>query len=169
MEAILNFFEQYWGYTLFGGVTVGSLVAFAIAAFKLISTVVKQKKEAKEKDAEHQSVVKTLVAQINEQKALYGEAIKKQIQDAQYTAKVQAVTFEALSYLIMASKLSTEDKLTLTQKFSTLTNTTPEDVENAYEVANEKVQEKVKEAEDIKNVVVATVDKAKSLLDKYNV
>ena len=30
METIINFLEQYWGYTLFGGVSLGTMITFVI-------------------------------------------------------------------------------------------------------------------------------------------
>lgn len=165
MESILNFFEQYWGYTLFGSVTIGSLVAFVIAAVKMFLSLRASKKETDEQNITIASLIKTIKDKDELQRLKDGELQ----QQAEYFQKVQAATFKSLSYLIMASKLSTEDKLALTNSFAELTKTTAEQVQEAHDQVEEKVQEKVAEAEDIKEVVVTTVETAKSLLDKYNV
>ena len=34
MEEIINFLEQYWGYTLFGGASLGTMVTFVITQIK---------------------------------------------------------------------------------------------------------------------------------------
>ena len=165
MESILNFFEQYWGYTLFGSITVGSLVAFVIAAVKMFLSLRASKKETDEQN----NTIASLMSIIKEKDIAQRAKDLELKQQAEYFQQVQAVTFKSLSYLIMASKLSTEDKLALTESFNKLTNTTPEQVQEAHNQVEEKVQEKVEEAEDIKEVVVSTVETAKSLLDKYNV
>ena len=165
MESILNFFEQYWGYTLFGSVTIGSLVAFVIAAVKMFLSLRASKKETDEQN----TTIASLMSIIKEKDIAQRAKDLELKQQAEYFQQVQAATFKSLSYLIMASKLSTEDKLALTESFNKLTNTTPEQVQEAHDQVEEKVQEKVEEAEDIKEVVVTTVEAAKSLLDKYNV
>ena len=36
MESIINFLETYWGYTLFGGVTFGTLITFVVFQIKTL-------------------------------------------------------------------------------------------------------------------------------------
>ena len=164
MEQILNFFEQYWGYTLFGGITIGSLVMFAITAIKMFLALKKSKAETDEQNLTIKSLVATIESKDKEQRAKELELE----QQALYFQKIQAATFKSLSYLIMASKLSTEDKLALTNAFTEITNTTVADVQEAHDQVEEKVHKKVSEAEVVKAAVVSVVEETKSLFDKYN-
>ena len=39
MNDIINFLEQYWGYTIFGGVTLGAVITNIIVIIKTIIDV----------------------------------------------------------------------------------------------------------------------------------
>lgn len=185
MEPILQFFEQYWGYTLFGGVTVGTLVVFIITAVKFIVSNV----NLKDGNESLKTNINNLLGKLSEQSAQL-EATKKQLQETviakakqnEYFNKVQSTTFEALSYLLMASKLPAEDKASMMKKFNELTNTTEEQVVLASTNAEVKITNAVSQVNTVMNniedtkekaqtavaEIASSVEKAQSLLDKYN-
>jgi transcription initiation factor IIF auxiliary subunit len=192
MEPILQFFEQYWGYTLFGSVTVGTLVVFIITAIKFLMSNLKLKDSNGELQKGNEVLkgnINTLLAKLSEQANKLEESKKEtqkvlaeKVAQNEYFNKVQATTFEALSYLLMASKLPSEDKASLLKKFNTLTNTSEQQVVEASERAQDKITNVVEQVNTVSNKidetkqkaeaavteVVASVEKAQSLLDKYS-
>lgn len=138
MDAIMNFLEQYWGYTIFGGITFGTLLTTAIALIKMalsnklkntqmstLSTTVNTLLEKlANKDVEYSALIEQMKSETNEHYARMKqqqEQFNKQLESSNsYSQKVQAVTFTALSYIIMASKLPDDTKLSLIAKFNTL-------------------------------------------------
>lgn len=112
MEAIILFLEQYWGVTVVGGVTVGTLITFIILQAKALLA---QRAHTVETDQLSKLVENALSAaqQVN---LLYTQA---QAQRA-YSEQVQAATFKAISYIVIASKLPIEDKLALQAEFTRL-------------------------------------------------
>lgn len=138
MNEIMVFFEQYWGYTLFGGITLGTLITTAIALIKLIlsnnvkntqtSAVVTAADEliskVKEKDEQYErtlanmkSAQEAYFAELNRKQQEFNEKISTNEGKAQ---QVQAVTFTAISYIIMGSKLDDETKLSILNKMNKL-------------------------------------------------
>lgn len=138
MDAIMNFLEQYWGYTIFGTITFGTLLTTAIALIKMIlsnklkntqmsalsTTVNTLLEKLANKDVEYSALIEQMKAETNEHYALMKqqqEQFNQQLESSNsYSQKVQAVTFTALSYIIMGSKLPDDTKLSLIAKFNTL-------------------------------------------------
>lgn len=138
MSSIMNFLEQYWGYTIFGTITFGTLITTVVALIKMIlsnklknnqmstlgTTVNTLLEKLANKDVEHSALIEQMKTETNE----HYEAMKKQQEQFNkqlessnsYSQKVQAVTFTALSYIIMASKLPDDTKLSLIAKFNLL-------------------------------------------------
>jgi hypothetical protein len=223
MDTIITFLEQYWGYTIFGGVSLGTIITTIIV---LIKTVLKDKHKdtliddalahanrlcdelnsrnenyEKEKEELHnfiatqQTELSNIVVKVQESankkiNALEDALTKKQneliiqqnnmVEKEKYFEQVQATTFQAISYLVLASKLPTEDKLVLQDKFNSLakthageykqllTNTLAEtftDTTN-IEVSNIPVNNTIVSSEpDI--LVQESIKETQSLLDKY--
>lgn len=173
METIINFLEQYWGYTLFGGVSLGAIVTFTITQIKVI---LKEKLKSKEL-GEAIETIKNLyteldrrtnesnntVKQLNDDKRKMNEEL---VAKNEYFEKVQAATFQAISYLVIASKLPTEDKIALQSKFSDLVKNKTVEYTN---VLKEDLVEAVKDniIPDAVDTVKQSVEETKSLLDKY--
>lgn len=138
MDGIMNFLEQYWGYTLFGGITFGTLITTAIALIKMVlsnklkntqmstlsTTVNTLLEELANKDEEYGVLIEQMKLETNEhyeRMKQQQEQFNKQLESSNsYSQKVQAVTFTALSYIIMGSKLPDDTKLSLIAKFNTL-------------------------------------------------
>lgn len=154
METIINFFEQYWGVTLFGSITVGTLITFIVVQIK---DIISNKFKGTQLDTAVSKADK-LCEELNNKSKENEQLQNKLNEQAQYFEQVQAATFKALSYLITASKLSIEDKLSLQEQFTDLLNTRK--VECIETVKEEVVP-------DVIASVVQTVNESKTLLDKY--
>lgn len=172
MDTIIEFLEQYWGASLFGGVSLGTIITFTVTQIKLI---LKEKSKSKNLDNALE-LANNLCTELdnrnkdNEVKlaamAAENEKMQKKIAEREaYFEKVQAATFQAISYLVIASKLPTEDKIALQEKFSNLTK---DKVSEYKEVIEEHVNDIKEEIiPDIKETINDTVEETKSLLDKY--
>ena len=183
MDAIINFLEQYWGYTLIGGASFGSIITFVIVQIKLI---IKDKCKNKDIDkvvntsqtlcAEMQSnksdqdkKIDTLLTQLSKQQQTIEER-------NEYFEKVQSAIFQALSYLAIASKLPTEDKIALQQKFASILTTKSTEYKQVLAGEVQTLKETLVSAkDDVENTIIpdakktieSTIEETKSLLDKY--
>ena len=176
MDTIINFLEQYWGLTLFGGVSVGTIVTFTITQIKVI---LKDKVKSKHLDSALSTVDKLCLELDARNKAAEEKNAQLQtelnakteemIAKEQYFEKVQAATFQAISYLVIASKLPTEDKIALQEKFTSVINDKATQYKNmlADEVAAVKAEVTNNIIPDATATVTETVEETKSLLDKY--
>ena len=175
MEVILNFFEEYWGYTLFGGVTVGTLVMFVITAIKLFITMRKNKADNETLVDTTLKVCSTLTSEntklkdvIAETQKQLQESVQQRIAENKYFSQIQAVTFKSISYLIMSSKLSNEDKMNIYEEMSKLSNTSVEQLQESGKKIEEDVEALTTEAEKVEESVTNVIEKSKTLLDKYS-
>lgn len=176
MDNVINFLEKYWGVSVLGGTTIGTVITFIVVQVKTILKDKTQKaslntalnkidqlcNELNTREEAHEQERAKLEKQVAKQQHKLQETSK-------YYANIQAATFQAISYLVMASKLPTEDKIALQKKFTTLVNTK---VAEYKEVLKDEVQALKTEVEtkvipDAVQSVTQTVDETKSLLDKY--
>jgi len=190
MELIMNFLEQYWGLTICGGITLGGLVTALIGLFKVVKGNNIFKNENGILTSKINQLIKFASTQEEKLEALAQEnkkLIAEKVAQNEYFNKVQALTFEGLSYLIMSSKMPSEDKASLMKKFTTLTNTTEQQVyqaseraidkitntaisvNNTVDKAEQRLDESKSKADDLVQDVVGVIEKSQSLLDKYNV
>lgn len=176
METIINFLEQYWGYTLFGGVSLGTMITFVVTQIKALL-------KDKNKNLNIDRIVtkaNDLCAELtnrNEEQEQRIAALTKRISDQQvemasrneYFEKIQAATFQAISYLTIASKLPTEDKIALQQKFTSILENKAveykETLKDEVLALEKEVQEKI--IPDATETIKTTVAETQSLLDKY--
>lgn len=165
MEAIINFFEQYWGITLFGSVTFGTLVTFIVVQVK---DIISNKFKGTQLDTAV-SKVDELCTELNKRNEENNKLQNELVEQQQYFEQVQAVTFQAISYLVVASKLPTEDKIALQEKFTNLVQTKTAEYTNLIKDEVQSIQTKVSEEiiPDAISSVENTVNETKSLLDKY--
>lgn len=187
IDQIIDFLEQYWGYSIVGGVTVGTIITFIITQIKSLVSSSTFKKltnnvvgSLKEQYNEAIKLLDVLKEKEAEKSALYDELMKvrnEQQKANEYYNQVQAAQFKAFSYIIMASKLTEGDKLELLAEFEKLKlPETPvveepvveeNDFDKQLEIA-EAQQEVVKEqVVAVAEAIEATVEKAKTLFDKY--
>ncbi len=157
MESIINFLETYWGYTLFGGVTFGTLITFIVFQIK---TLLKSK-------TQHNIVndlmkdVDGLITKLNEKEQEKLELIKEKRELDQ----VQALTFKAISYLVAASKLPNEDKIALQKDFVLLAQRTKDQTITVAEDIAVEVKDTV--IESATGIVEETLERTNDLLSKY--
>lgn len=140
MNDLIALAEQYWGYALIGGVSVGSLFSMVVGVFKLISTL-------RNKDA-------TLAEAVAEVKALNTKS-SETTQENEELKKVQAVTFQILTYLVVASKMDVKDKTALLNSVLKLTEAPKEFVETTKIEATTVVTETVEQAKDLLDQLTA--------------
>ena len=154
METIINFFEQYWGVTLFGSITVGTLITFIVVQAK---SIISNKFKGTQLDT---ATIKLdqLCNELNNKSKENEHLQNKMNEQSQYFEQVQAATFQAISYLVVASKLPTEDKLALQEKFTNL-------IKDKKVEYTEMIKEEI--VPDVVASVTQTVSESKSLLDKY--
>ena len=168
MEQIMQFLEQYWGYTLFGSVTVGVLVTDIILIAKLIVQVLRANKKNDDNQIQLTAVLKAFAEQsevLKQVRTELAKVIEEKSQQSLLFNRVQAVTFKSISFLIMASKLPNEDKEAIMKDINSITNAvTTKQV--AQITADEVVPEVTEESNEVE--VVEAVEKAQTLLDKYN-
>lgn len=159
MEAIIQFFENYWGYTLFGGVTLGTLGTFSVLMVKQLLASAKSK-------GLFESFQKDLIKLMEDRKELKERAqveIEKEKEKNAYLEQVVAASFEAISYLTMSSKLPIDEKIKLQNKFNEIVvKPAVEDVKE--KIVPEVVSEVVPEVEE---VVTTAVARTKTLLDSF--
>lgn len=155
MEAIIQFFENYWGYTLFGGVTLGTLITFSVLMIRQLLASSKSK-------GLFESFQKSLTKLMEDGKEVKERArleIEKEKEKNAYLEQVIAASFEAISYLTMSSKLPIEEKIRLQNKFNEIV------VKPAVkDVKEDIVPDTVPEIEE---VVTTAVARTKTLLDSF--
>lgn len=176
MGNVIDFLEKYWGVSVIGGTTIGTVITFIVVQVK---TILKDKTQRASLNTALNKV-DSLCDELNTREEAHVQErtkLEKQIAKQQYelqeTSKyfesIQAATFQAISYLVMASKLPTEDKIALQKKFTTLVNTK---VAEYKEVLKDEVQALKTEVEtkvipDATQSIKQVVNETKSLLDKY--
>lgn len=176
MEQIINFLEQYWGQALIGTTTLGTVITFIVTQIKAairdkiknrnVDTVVSKAdalcKELSERDERREVEMKQLESQVASQ--------QKEIAEKEaYFEKIQAATFQAISYLVVASKLPTEDKIALQEKFTTILSTKNTEYKEVLKEEVEAFKNEVVETiiPDATETINTTIEETKSLLDKY--
>lgn len=155
MEAIIQFFENYWGYTLFGGVTLGTLITFSVLMIRQLLASSKSK-------GLFESFQKSLTKLMEDGKEVKERArleIEKEKEKNAYLEQVIAASFEAISYLTMSSKLPIEEKIRLQNKFNEIV------VKPAVKDVKENIVPDT--VPEIEEVVTTAVARTKTLLDSF--
>jgi hypothetical protein len=153
MEQIIQFLEEYWGVSIASGVTVGTLVTFIVVQIKSIIL-------NNNKNAEISQALK-LFNQVTEKHKELEQRYLSLEQRNQYLENVNVATFKALSFIVVASKLPSEDKIALQTEFAKLAAYTPKVVEAVEKLAPVETKDVVAET------IQAVVQTAGSLLTKY--
>lgn len=112
MEQIILFLEEYWGVSIAGGITFGTIVTFIIVQVKAL--LMNSLKNTQIGDVLFQTnqVVNTYQQLEQRHKALEAQV--------KYSEQVNLATFKAIAYVVMASKLPIEEKLALQKEFEKL-------------------------------------------------
>lgn len=195
IEQIIAFLEEYWGYSIVGGVTLGTIITFIVTQIKsLISSSTFKKTiknltgELKTQYDEALKLLDVIKEKDVEKQALYNElskARKEQQEANEYYNKVQAAQFKAFSYIIMASKLTEGDKLELLEEFEKLklampvaelptAGSAPEEIVVEVNSFDEALKEAEAQQDVVKEQLIESakavedvVEKAKTLFEKY--
>lgn len=155
MEQIIQFLEEYWGISIAGGVTVGTMITFIIVQVKSILL-------NNAKNAEVTQAVKTFNALSDKYNKLEQRYIA--LEDKHhYLEQVNLATFKALSFIVVASKLPSEDKIALQNEFAKLLTVAPKVIQEQPLETLPVPETKDVVAETVQTVVQA----ASSLLTKY--
>ena len=157
MDSIIKFLEAYWGYTLFGGVTIGTLVSFTIFQIK---SLLKSKAQS-QLVTDIMGDVDKLVDKLNASEEAKQQLIKEKAEQD----RVQAVLFKSISYLVAASKLPNEDKIALQKDFVLLTQQIKEGTVVAAETIAKDTAETV--VETATEIIEESLERTGNLLDKY--
>lgn len=184
MNDIINFLEQYWGYTIFGGVTLGAVITNIIVTIKIILTNKIKNKQSTEVINSANALQGIIDKQREDYEKLLQDAQKEQtrlntklIEDNQKFQQLQAIIFTALSYIIMGSKLDNETKLSVLNKMNSLLenqkpNMTIEEVKTHLEKAmanyiDDKTSVTPEQPSSLKEQVEEATHIAHTLFDKY--
>lgn len=160
MDKIISFLETYWGYTLVGTVTLGTVVAN-------MGTLLKMYFQNKRKNKEYDTVVDKHNAIAEKYKDLEVK-YKEQVQRNEYMDRVVVTVFKAISYITMASKLPTEDKIVLQEDFTKLGASVKANiVSKVKENTGAVVESVIETVDDVVDIVKDTVSQTDGLLTKY--
>lgn len=194
MKNLIEFFEQYWGYTIAGGLTLGALVTNIVAFVKTIitnkvnntqcSTVIETANELQskltEKDEQYENALKKYELAQEE----YNKELERKQQEYMNelktvegrTQQITAVLFTAISYIIMGSKLDDETKLSVLNQMNGLLayKEKEQTKENVQDMLNEAISnytnevEKAPEEVKVPEQINEAVQTAQTLFDKYS-
>jgi hypothetical protein len=158
MEQIIQFLEEYWGVSIAGGVTVGTMVTFIIVQVKAILL-----SRQSSGQLNNSSLLVNQIAQKY-------NALEKQYQELQakdrYLEQVNLATFKALSYIVIASKLPIQDKLSLQEEFTKLMVVKPVVSEGTAGIVPPQPQVEMNQ-QAVADTVETVVKAAGDLLSKY--
>lgn len=161
MEGLIKFLEENWGVTIVGGVTIGSLIMFGISAIKMFLRDKIKNREVNAIVSDVLTRTENAVISITDRYNKTEKENQRLHAENEYLQRVVASTFKAISYLTMASKLPTEEKIVLQSEFTALMTPLKDHVEEAVvEVVEETKQ-------DVTEVIKDVVEKAGNILDKY--
>lgn len=161
MEGLIKFLEENWGVTIVGGVTIGSLIMFGISAIKMFLRDKIKNREVNAIVSDVLTRTENAVISITDRYNKTEKENQRLHAENEYLQRVVASTFKAISYLTMASKLPTEEKIVLQSEFTALMTPLKDRVEEAVvEVVEETKQ-------DVTEVIKDVVEKAGNILDKY--
>ena len=121
MEQVIQFLEEYWGVSIAGGVTVGTLLTFIVVQVKSILQFNLVRTQSTNQLSNSTQLVKDIAQKYTALELRHQELEAKD----RYLEQVNLATFKALSYIVIASKLPIEDKLSLQEEFTKLMTVKP--------------------------------------------
>jgi len=162
MEQVIQFLEEYWGVSIAGGVTVGTLLTFIVVQIKAILQSNLLRTQSSSQLANAANLVKEIVEKYTSLETRHQQLEAKD----RRLEQINLATFKALSYIVIASKLPIEDKLSLQEEFTKLMAVKPSVSEGTTGVV--PAETKVEVTQDIVAQTVETVVQAAGdLLSKY--
>lgn len=156
LKEIALFIKSVWGYVLVGGITIGMLVSMIVLWVKTLGAI---KKKDNQTERALQSKISEKIA--SESNSLYFD-------------KVVSVMFEAIIYIIMASKMTQGDKITLQSLINSVDKDSYIEIvkkvleQNNIEDIETKIEEIVENAPEVIQETIQVATTSKTLLDKYS-
>jgi len=162
MEQVIQFLEEYWGVSIAGGVTVGTLLTFIVVQVKSILQFNALRMQSTSQLSNSNQLVKDIAQKYTALESRHQELEAKD----RYLEQVNLATFKALSYIVIASKLPIEDKLSLQEEFNKLMTVKPVVSEGSAGVTP-ALPKPVVSQEVVTQTVETVVKAAGDLLSKY--
>lgn len=165
MEQIIQFIEVYWGFTIVGSLTVGTLITFIVMQIRFNLS-------AKNQNSVIGTLLGTIEAGIKSKDAeSYDKA--KLMAENYYLQNTIALTFKYLNYITIESKMSVDKKIELVEDAKQLK---VEYADKLVEIADGifqdidtvTVENLLEEGSPIMEVVEDVIEDVSSLLDKYS-
>jgi hypothetical protein len=162
MEQVIQFLEEYWGVSIAGGVTVGTLLTFIVVQVKSILQFNLVRTQSTNQLSNSTQLVKDIAQKYTALESRHQELEAKD----RYLEQVNLATFKALSYIVIASKLPIEDKLSLQEEFTKLMTVKPVVSEGSAGVTP-ALPKPIVSQEVVTQTVETVVKAAGDLLSKY--
>jgi hypothetical protein len=162
MEQVIQFLEEYWGVSIAGGVTVGTLLTFIVVQVKSILQFNLVRTQSTSQLSNSTQLVKDIAQKYTALESRHQELEAKD----RYLEQVNLATFKALSYIVIASKLPIEDKLSLQEEFTKLMTVKPVVSEGSAGITP-ALPKPIVSQEVVTQTVETVVKAAGDLLSKY--
>ena len=166
VNQVMNWIQQNWGVTAFGGLTIGGIIS-------MVMLMTKQWISNKTQGTKYEQFYESSKEQINNIRELYEmEKAKNTEKDMVITfqQEAQAFTMDAIVKLILSSKLDSDDKVAVVAGAERLKQMAPKEiVQSVKDKAETVVTNLTKEAnEKPEQTIFNIANSATTLLDKYN-
>lgn len=166
VNQVMNWVQQNWGVTAFGGLTIGGIIS-------MVLLMAKQWISNKTQGTKYEQFYESSKEQINNIRELYEmEKAKNAEKDMVVTfqQEAQAFTMDAIVKLILSSKLDSDDKVAVVAGAERLKQMAPKEiVQSVKDKAETVVTNLTKEAnEKPEQTIFNIANSATTLLDKYN-
>ena len=166
VNQVMNWIQQNWGVTAFGGLTIGGIIS-------MVLLMTKQWISNKTQGTKYEQFYESSKEQINNIRELYEmEKAKNAEKDIVVTfqQEAQAFTMDAIVKLILSSKLDSDDKVAVVAGAERLKQMAPKEiVQSVKDKAETVVTNLTKEAnEKPEQTIFNIASSATTLLDKYN-
>lgn len=166
VNQVMNWIQQNWGVTAFGGLTIGGIIS-------MVLLMTKQWISNKTQGTKYEQFYESSKEQINNIRELYEmEKAKNAEKDmvVAFQQEAQAFTMDAIVKLILSSKLDSDDKVAVVAGAERLKQMAPKEiVQSVKDKAETVVTNLTKEAnEKPEQTIFNIANSATTLLDKYN-
>ena len=166
VNQVMNWVQQNWGVTVFGGLSIGGIIS-------MVLLMAKQWVSNKTQGTKYEQMFESSKEQFNNIKQLYEmEKAKGDEKDMVITfqQEAQAFTMDAIVKLILSSKLDSDDKVAVVAGAERLKQMAPKEiVQSVKDKAETVVTNLTKEAnEKPEQTIFNIANSATTLLDKYN-
>ena len=144
MDGIISWLQEYWGMSIVGGVTIGSVITLAIFTIKFFLSM-------KKTQTDNSIMLKALNLLLQERQLM--------VEKSEIDSRVTASIFKSLSYLVVSSKLPMEEKLALNADYVEVKQLVEQASIKTQELAQLKLNELVAQVQE-KVAAVGTTVKA---------